>query len=254
MTDVLDHPETRQGIRVRLSGRVASAQSIVGAQKYVIVNEDGRGLLVIATTKQPTPPIGTRVDLTGTIVWNDAGVSLKQSTTDRWSTNALVTATTTNPESLIPTRIVDLVAPSQEDAWSFITVEGKVSATHASSFEIDVGDTSIRVLVRSRIGYRVQRLSIGDTVSVRGLLDMRTDSPAILPQSAEAIQILTRAPLKNISTQVPTPVNQPWLPVGAAAGTFAVSEGWRRIHAWRKQREEAAAFKALRQKTGQEIA
>ncbi len=254
MNEILNHPETRQGIRVRLSGRVASAPSIVGAQKYVIVNEDGRGLLVAATTKQPTPPIGTRIDITGTIVWNDAGVSLKQSTTDRWSSNTALPPTTTNPEALIPTRIVDLVAPGQEDAWSFIHVEGRVSAVQNASFEMDVGDASIRVLVRSRLGYRVKRLKVGDTVSVRGLLDMRTDSPAILPQSAEAIQVLTRAPLVNPDTQSPVPVSQPWLPVGAAAGTFAVSEGWRRIHAWRKQRQEKAAFQALMQKTGKEIA
>ncbi len=249
MPPLLETPEEYQGIRVRLRGRVASQTNFLGAHTFVIVNEDGRGLLVKGTSKHPSPAFGTWIDLTGTVVWNDSGLSIKQAAADQWEPWLMGSASSSDA---FPTRTVDLLAPSQEEAWSLVRVEGKISAVQKTSFDLDVGDASVRVRLVSRLGYRAQRLQTGDTVAVQGLLDLRGEAPTIVPQALEGIGIIARA-----IPPAPTPkspVEQPWMPVGAAAGTLALSEGWRRFHAYRKQRREAASFRKLLEASGKDSA
>ncbi len=247
MPPLLENPHEFQGIRVRLRGRVASQTNFLGAHTFVVVNEDGRGLLIKGTSKHPSPTFGSWVDLTGSVVWNDAGLTVKQAAADAWEPIHPETASSSEP---FAARTVDLLAPSQEDAWSQVRVEGRVSAVQKTSFDVDVGDASVRVRLVSRLGYRAQRLEVGDSVTVQGLLDLRGDEPTILPQTIESIEIMARA-----IPPAPTPkapVEQPWLPVGAAAGTLALSEGWRRFHAYRKQRQEAASFRRLLEASGKD--
>lgn len=249
MPPLLERPDEFQGVRVRLRGRVASQTNFLGAHTFVVLNEDGRGLLVKGTSKHPSPALGTWIDLMGTVVWNDTGLSVKQAAADTWEPYALGSTSSSDP---FPTRTVDLFAPAQEEAWSLVRVEGRVSAVQKSSFDLDVGDVSLRVRLASRLGYRAQRLQVGDTVVVQGLLDLRPEEPTLLPQTIESIEIVKRAVPPAPAAKAP--VEQPWLPVGAAAGTLALSEGWRRFNAYRKQRQEAASFRKLLETSGKDRA
>ncbi len=247
MPPLLENPEEFQGVRVRLRGRVASQTNFLGAHTFVVVNEDGRGLLIKGTSKHPSPTFGSWIELTGSVVWNDAGLTIKQAAADTWEIYPLGAASTSEA---FPMRTVDLLRPSQEEAWSLARVEGRVSAVQKTSFDLDVGDVSVRVRLVARLGYRAQRLQVGDTVAIQGLLDLRSEEPTILPQTLESIEIVKRA--LPPAPAAKTPVEQPWLPVGAAAGTLALSEGWRRFHAYRKQRHEAASFRKLLETSGKE--
>lgn len=251
MSALLTAPEPFQGVRVRIMGRVASQKGVIAANRYVLINADGRGLIVHATTKLPSPPQGTIIEVTGTITLNDEGLWLKQSTTDQWHAQ---TMTDEEKKAAIPTRNVNLVAPAQEDAWSNLTVEGKVTAVQKTSFDLDLDSGTIRVRVSSKLGYRTQRLQVGDTVSVQGLLDLRAEDPLIVPQTVDAIQILTRANLAGTTTGAgaKAPVSYPWLPVGAAASTLGLSEGFRRLRDRQKRRREEASFQALVQHHAQQ--
>ncbi len=247
MPHLLETPEEYQGIRVRLRGRVASQTQFLGAHTFVVVNEDGRGLLVKGTSKHPSPPFGAWVDLTGTVVWNDGGLSIKQAAADQWEARMAEGA---SPSDAFPTRTVDLLAPSQEEAWSRVRIEGTISAVQKTSFDLDVGDASVRVRLVPRLGYRAQRLQAGDTVAIQGLLDLRGEEPTVIPQAVEAIEIIRRAAPPAPAAK--SPVEQPWLPVGAAAGTLALSEGWRRFNTYRKQRQEAASFRRFLEASGKD--
>ncbi len=251
MSALLTAPEPFQGVRVRIMGRVASQKGVIAANRYVLINADGRGLIVHATTKLPSPPQGAIIEVTGTITLNDEGLWLKQSTTDQWLAQ---TMTDEEKKAAIPTRNVNLVAPAQEDAWSNLTIEGKVTAVQKTSFDLDLDSGTIRVRISSKLGYRTQRLQVGDTVAVQGLLDLRAEDPLIVPQTIEAIQIIKRANLAGTTTGASTkaPVSYPWLPVGAAASTLGLSEGFRRLRDRQKRRREEASFQALVQHHAQQ--
>lgn len=238
MSPLISDPESYQGIRVRIRGRVTSDKSILGAHRFVITNTDGRGLLIHATSKQVSPPLGALVDVTGKVVWNDEGLWIQQSTTDRWIPVLNDEEKGVAPNNHQP----NLQAPSQEDAWSLLRVEGTITDVQRSSFDMEVDGASVHVRVSNLLGYRVGRLQKNDRVNVAGLLDLRSDDPTIVPQGADAIIIAERA--KVVATVSQAPVSRPWLPVGAAASTLGLSEGWRRLRDRQKRRREEASFQA----------
>lgn len=238
MSPLISDPESYQGIRVRIRGRVTSDKNILGAHRFVITNSDGRGLLIHATSKQVSPPIGALVDVTGKVVWNDEGLWIQQSTTDRWIPVMNDEEKGSSPNIHHP----NLHAPSQEDAWSLLRTEGVVTDVQRSSFDLEVNGASVHVRVSNLLGYRVGRLQKDDQVTVAGLLDLRGNDPTIIPQATDAIVITERA--KFIAPVGQAPVSRPWLPVGAAASTLGLSEGWRRLRDRQKRRREEASFQA----------
>lgn len=219
--------------RVRLSGLVVSTPKLLGSQKFVVLNPDGKGLLVQGSSKQPSPARGSVIELTGTLSWNDSGLILKQGTQDTW--HALSSST----ESF-PLRVLPLPAPALEDGWSHVELEGVVQEQKATSVVIETatGDV-ITVNLPKVLGYRAARVEKGDTLRVRGLYDPRQDWPTIIPQVLEDIEILARAPLPAAKTSLQAPANsQPWLPLGLVGGTLAVSEAWRRTQKLREKARE----------------
>lgn len=246
MSAILEQPASYQGVRVRLTGTVASTKKLIGAHSFVLMNTDGKGLLVQAKSTAPTPDRGQRIQITGVISWNDTGVWLKQQAQDSWST---LEEPNDDDAPSFALRTVALDAPGDEDAWSHIEIEGRVTDVQTASFDLETEDAlPLRVRLPKSLGYRAGRLEEGDTVRVRGLLDIRGIEPLLLPQVVEDIQILSRAPLPT--PQEPRPVQAPWLPVGVIAGTLAASETLRRAGSWYKKRQEERAFATfLQEKT-----
>lgn len=236
MDTLLREHEVRNGVRVRLTGLVANAPKLVGAQKFVLLNPDGKGLLVQGTSKHPSPTRGTVVELTGTLSWNDSGILLKQGAQDTW------TAIGSTEEEAFPLRDLPLPAPALEDGWSHTEIEGTVQEVRTSSVLMDTptGDV-IQIALPKTLGYRAGRLQKGDVVRARGLYDPRQETITILPQRAQDITTLTRAPLATAQATLETPMNaQPWLPLGIVGGTLLATEGWRRSHKLRQQAYERA--------------
>lgn len=238
MSSVLDRPAEYQGIRVRITGTVVSSKKLIGAHKFVLLNSDGKGLLVHAKTTAPTPERGQFIQITGIIAWNDEGVWLKQQAQDTWET-LQHEPEESSADFALHTATLD--APGQEDAWSHIEVEGKIRDVQNGSFDIETEDgVPLRVRLPKLLGYRAGRLESHDTVRVRGLLDTRGIEPVLLPQVVEDIQILERAPLA--SPKDARPAQAPWLPVGIIAGTLATNETLRRAKTWYKKQQEERAF------------
>ncbi len=238
MSAILEQPASYQGVRVRLTGTVASTKKLIGAHSFVLMNADGKGLLVQAKSTAPTPDRGQRIQITGVISWNDTGAWLKQQAQDSWS---ILEEPNDDDAPSFALRTVALDAPGDEDAWSHVEIEGRVTDVQTASFDLETEDgLPLRVRLPKSLGYRAGRLEDGDSVRVRGLLDTRGLEPVLLPQVVEDIQIMARAPLP--ARQEPRPVQAPWLPVGVIAGTLAASETLRRAGSWYKKRQEERAF------------
>lgn len=249
MSTILDQPAKHQGVRVRISGIVASRKKLIGSHKFILLNSDGKGLLVHAKTTLPTPERGQRIQATGVLMWNDEGIWLKQQAQDAWE---IVERAEEDEDEDFAIRIASIDEPSQEDAWSHIEVEGKVVAVQGESLDIETEDgVPLRVRLSKLIGYRAGRVEPRYTIRVRGLLDIRGTEPVLLPQVSEDVQILERAPLPSPQNQRPT--QAPWLPVGVMAATLATTETLRRAKTWYKKHQEERAFAAFLQGKPQDI-
>jgi hypothetical protein len=175
----------------------------------------------------------------GTLTATYRGPELRMKTSDVWMT----VATTTPP---VP-RSVDLIAPGSEDAWSLVAATGTVQAVTARSFTIDADGVEIAVNIPSALRFRTKRLIKGDVVRVTALLDLRKDTPALLPRTPEEIELIEHAPstITSPSASANTTSGPDWKPFGAAAGVLAMTGAAKRVNEiWRRRRLAAQAVKA----------
>ena len=233
MEDLSDMPPN---VRVRLVGTVGTIPGLLSSKQFVIQTEDGRGLLISGNNRQLSPPYGSLVELTGTLRIQDQGVSLSMLTTDRWRLP--------KKEGETHTRSVELLAPSMEDQWSLVNVTGTVKDANKTSFTLEADGIELNIIVKPLIQYRAERLKKGDLVSVKGLLDHRTEQIKIVPRAASEITLVqhptvqqAQLPLASATSTLP-----PWMPIGAAGMTIAGVQGFKKI---RKVREEKRLKAAL---------
>ena len=214
-------------IRVTLEGTVGTIPGILSKNQFTLHTPDGRGLLVRGTSKQVSPEFGSKIRLTGTLSLNDDGLSLKMLSKDKW-------IKLDNKESIEP-RIVDLLAPSQEDAWSLIQVTGTVLETSSGKAVLELDGFPITIKIRPVTGYRAQRLSKGDLVRITGIVDTRSEEPLLYPRQTQEIEIIAHANLAPVGE--PKTTWPAWTPFGAAGITIAVTEGYKRLRRLAKDRK-----------------
>ncbi len=221
-------------VRVRLQGLVGSTVGVFGKQKFVLLAPDGRGLLVKTTTDQPSPELGTTIELTGQLFANDEGVQLQMQAGDRWKTVQAVTTTTP--------RLVDWTAPGLEDQWSFTKLEGLVTDSRAASIVLESQIGEVTIPIKAIVGYRAQRVKTGDTIEVSGIFDGRSGLWKIQPSKASDIVIL-KHPEPETKTAAISPSNTklPWNAIGIAVGSIGAIEGIRR---WLERRRATLQAKA----------
>ncbi|MCC7522568.1 hypothetical protein IT407_02095 [Candidatus Uhrbacteria bacterium] len=206
------------GVKIKLSGMVATKPDIIGKHQFVLVAPDGHGLWVRASNKQPSPQQGTVVEVTGTLTQNDDGIYLKMSASDLWKAVDV-------PADVKP-RIVDFLAYDEHDSWSFVEVTGTVLEVKGQNVEMDLNGVVAIARIKPATAYRATRLLKGDTLNVRGVVDLRGDMPIILPSSADNITLVAHA--KKTDTEKPKTIPD-WLPFGAAGITIAVTETVKRV-------------------------
>lgn len=238
ITFAMLHQESTPGIHVSLRGTVGSPPSLLPSHAFVLLSQDGRGLLVRVPTNRKLPELGSMISVQGTLNFTDSNIpTLTIGKNDVWQFE------TENRDKPLP-RTVDLLAPSNEDAWSFVQVTGTVAAIHGSTVTLDLQDTEADILIRPIIGYRVNRLLKGDTVTVRGLLDLHQDAPRLLPRQTTDIEIIKHVESKAAAQTSKTIPG--WTPFGAAGVAIAGTEGLKQLRIKQKQR---ALEKVLRATT-----
>jgi hypothetical protein len=214
-------------VRVRLQGVVGSTAGVFGKQRFVLLAPDGRGLLVKTTTQQPSPALGDTIEITGLLFANDEGVQLQMESSDLWKSAPL--AATTSP------RTVEWNAPGIEDQWSFTRLEGAVTDSRPSSITLEAQIGEVTIPIKAVLGYRAQRVKVGDTVEVSGIFDGRGGTWKIQPSKASDIVIVRHPePASQIAATSPSDTKAPWNAIGIALGSIGAIEGIRR---WLEKRK-----------------
>jgi hypothetical protein len=217
--------------RVLLHGTVGTPPNLIAKRRFVLLNADGTGLLVYGSTSQASPPMGSSITIHGTLVTNDDGTHLEMRTRDRWEF-----AKTTLPPP--KTNSVDLLSVESSQAWSLTEFTGRVLSRGTTSARIETSDMELTIALPAVLGYRAQRLQVGDTIRVRGVLDVRSATPRLYPRTPDEITILVpKANAASISTPVTQTNLPPWAPIGAAAATIAGGYGFMRWRTWHKQKQ-----------------
>ncbi len=222
------------GSRVRVSGTVGSVHRLFGASHvFVLLAEDGRGLMVYLPKHLNVPAFGSTVQVNGTLSTTYQGPELRMKTTDVWMTMA----TGTPP---VP-RTVDLLAPGSEDAWSLTNVEGIVKAVSASSLSIETEDgVDVTVSIPSAANIRAKRFQKDDKISVSALLNIRKETPTIVVRSADDVTLISHAegtvtpPSEGKKTGLPD-----WIPFIAAGGAIAATGTSKRLREYVKRKRLA---------------
>lgn len=208
-------------VRVRLQGYVGSTVGVFGKQRFVLLAPDGRGLLVKATTQQPSPNLGESIELTGLLFANDEGVQLQMETSDRWK--PIVQTTTSTP------RVLDWNAPGIEDQWSLTKLEGLVIESRSSAITLESQVGEVTIPIKAVLGYRSQRVKPGDTIEVLGIFDGRSGQWKVQPSKAADIAILKHhEPEQKGAATSPSNTKLPWNAIGIAIGSIGTVEGIRR--------------------------
>ncbi|MBU1032424.1 lamin tail domain-containing protein [Patescibacteria group bacterium] len=228
ITFTMAHDEENAGIRVSLKGVIGSQPGLMSGHRFILLSPDGRGLLVRVPTTQKLPEAGKMIEVTGKIMFDDLGVpSIKFNKGDGWIVLNEV------PKN-IPARAVDMSAPSTEDAWSMVSIEGTVVSVKGSTVTLDTKDGEVEVYFNKVVDYRATRLTEGDTVRISGLLDVSGSLPKIMPRSQEEVTILSHvkpAPEEKAPATLPG-----WTPFGAAGLAIAGTESVKQLRQRRRRR------------------
>lgn len=229
ITHAMAHDESYGGVVVALQGIVGTPPSLLSGHYFVLLSNDGRGIKVHVPTSRKLPEAGTDVRVVGVLNFDDRGVpSLGMRKDD--VLEVLSAKTTLVPKP----RIVDLLAPSAEDAWSLLHVSGTVLSVKGTTVTLDLRDAEIAVSIKQLTGYRAARIQVGDTLRVQGVLDITDDTPRLVVRSADDVNITGHAlskPPTSTNTALPG-----WVPFGAAGIAVAGTEGAKKLRDRWKQR------------------
>ncbi len=230
--------DTQDEARVRVTGTVGSVERLLGAtHAFVLLGEDGRGIIVYLPKHLHVPPFGATVRVMGTLTSTYKGPELRMKKTDVWATVAALPAPRT--------RSVELLAPAEEDSWSLVAATGTVRDVKVRGFVMDVDGLDVQTNIPPAVKFRAERLVKGDVVRVTGLLDLRKDAPALLPRTADEVEIVKHAPSSVTSASEDHGTRMPdWTPFGAAGGAIALTGAAKHLHALLRRRKlEALAAK-----------
>lgn len=219
-------------LRIRLQGSVGTPPGLLTSHAFVLQAPDGRGLLVKVPSTQKLPDYGIQVGVIGTLRFDTTNTPYIQlNSTDHWQ------KLTTMAVPPIP-RLVDLLAPSTEDAWSFVQVTGTIQGINGSTIHLDLNDAEVDVMIRPLTHYRVKRLAVGDVVTVSGIVDTGAATPRVFPRTDAEITLMQHAILKPEQSVGSSTSNLPgWTPFGAAAGAVGVTEGAKHLRRRRQRRD-----------------
>ncbi len=219
--------------RVTLYGIVGTPPNLIAKRRFVLLNADGKGVLVRANNLQPSPTLGTRIRVTGSLITNDDGTYLDMRTRDRWQVSQM---TINDPTPTPFNASVDDTEPS----WRLAEVSGVVESRSGNSIHLTVGDDEVVTIISPSLAYRPARLAVGDELRLSGLLDTNSRPPRLYPRTADDIVIVkpAHAPTLNTSSNTHDSI-PPWIPVSAAGTTMAAGYGLRRLRQWYEERRLA---------------
>ena len=229
------YDDSSGGLRVLLRGTVGTPPRHVTGRGFILLNDDGRGLLVHLPSNRKLPEVGNYISISGTIKFNTHELPyLSVASNDR-------VLNLGKPEVQPKIRSIAFYAASYEDAYSMVSVSGTVQSVSGSTINIIADNTDVQIKIKPGVKYRASRLKKGDEIAVTGILDITGDQPAIWPRSANEINLFKHAQIENLeNASVASAHNLPgWTPFGAAAIAIGAIEGINKLRrGWGKKKRE----------------
>ena len=206
------------GLRVALEGMVGSPLKHTPGRSFVLLNQEGKGLLVKVPSRLKQPEMGKWLKITGTLKFdtNDSPY-LSLGTKDGWIEQEI--------NQNIKVREVYLPAPAAEDAWSYVNATATVQGVSGKTIQLISQDADIVMKIKPSVSYRASRLTKGDEIAISGILDLSGEVPAILPRQSDEILLLTHAETWSNNEQKKEEGLPGWTPFGAAAVAIGTLEG-----------------------------
>lgn len=166
---------------INTTGIVTATPNLFGKTYFYIANEYG-GVRIYSSKKSfPNLSIGDNVRVTGTLSESRNELQLKTSQISD------ITILDHNQE-LVP-QTIQLSDISDDFEGNFIEVTGEVTSKTRSQFFIDDGSDEARVYISANTDISTQNLTIGDTITVIGILSETTSGFRILPRSMKDLQL-----------------------------------------------------------------
>jgi len=218
------HQDTFGGMRIQLRGTVGTLPKHVSGRGFILLNHDGRGLLVRVPSYKKIPGLGSFLTITGSLKFDSNELPyLSLAKKDDWILESTV--------SVVPkVKQISLASPSSEDAWSLVELEGVVNGVSGGTVHLIVDDMDVDMKIKPGVAYRASRLVKGDTIKIKGILDITGDVPSVLPRSAEEIELVSHAPETfSAATNQKEKGIPGWTPFGAAALAVGAVEGVKKI-------------------------
>lgn len=213
------HQEQFGGMRVKLRGTVGTMPGQVSGRAFILLNHEGRGLLVKVPSYKKIPAYGTFLTITGNLKFNSHELPyLSLTQKDGWIVEKQLLV---EPK----TRNVNFLAPQAEAAWGLVTAEGIVNDVSGATVHMIVNDVDVDFKIKSGVAYRASRIKKGDTIKVTGILDITNDIAVIIPRSEKEIEILSNAQENLANTSNQSGGMPGWTPFGAAAIAVGAVEG-----------------------------
>lgn len=172
------------GDRVSVTGTVAVLPGILGSQYFYIVGSPG---VQIYSYKKEFPEIivGDQILVTGELVESNGESRIKLSSVD----DITILEPGPAPE---PKELDILDAGENYEGW-LVQIDGEVTEKKSSHLWIDDGTDEIKIYIKKGTSISTKELSIGDTVSVIGLVSQTKSGYQILPRSQEDLQVLKKS-------------------------------------------------------------
>lgn len=235
------HQEEFGGMRLQLRGTVGTLPRHVSGRGFILLNHDGRGLLVRVPSYKKIPAYGTFITVTGSLKFDTRELPyLSLTKNDDWKQEMMNAVTPSIRE-------VSLLSPASEDAWSLVQATGTVSGVSGNTVNLIVDNIDVDMTIKSGVEYRASRLKKGDVVNIKGILDISNDRPVILPRHADEIVLISHAEESLTATGGQKQGIPGWTPFGAAAVAVGAVEGLKKF----KQRLKHQTLKqiVIKQKT-----
>lgn len=216
-------------IRVLLYGTVGTQPNLMTGRSFVLLNPQGRGLLVRVGSDKKLPPMGAPVRVTGMLKFDSNELPyLSFNKDDGWYQLTEDDAGRVGAGAIPQPRSIAWFAPSTEDAWSLAQASGTVVSVSGQTVTIATDDGDLDIKIRPVTGYRAARLKNGDRIAVTGILLLGNERPALYPRIADEIILIAHAnppeiaPVISSSTATGLPG---WTPFGAAAIAVGAVQG-----------------------------
>ncbi len=217
------HQEQFGGMRVKLRGTVGTTPGQVSGRAFILLNHEGRGLLVKVPSYKKIPAFGSFLTITGNLKFDSHELPyLSLTKKDDWIAEKQL--------SIAPKpRIVNFLAPQAESAWSLVMAEGVVNDVSGATVHMIVNDIDVNFKIKSGVAYRASRIKKGDVVKVSGVLDITDDIASIIPRSADEIELISHAKENLAATSKQDSGMPGWTPFGAAAIAVGAVEGLKQV-------------------------